>query len=94
MDVLSTILRIVRETIEATGAPPDGLQDWLAAAEDRARRSVGGSVHHISRIQPLPVKTRIVELSEQGLTAQQISERLGVSDRYVRQVRQRLRAAE
>jgi hypothetical protein len=86
MDILTLILRHVREAIEATGAPPDALQDALAEAEHKVRRTVGGAVHHISRVQPLPAKVRVLELHGQGLNAQQISERLGVTDRYARMV--------
>lgn len=84
MDVLTLILRTVRATIEGTGAPPDALQDALDDAERRLRGSLGGGQHHISRIPS--TKARIVELADQGLTPQQISERLGVTDRYVRKV--------
>ncbi len=91
MDVLSIILRTVRETIEATGAPPDQLQDALASAEQRLRRSVGGSVHHISRATPAPAKRRIAELAEQGLPPSVIRERLGVSETYVYRVLRTLR---
>lgn len=89
MDVLTLILRTVRTTIEGTGAPPDALQDALEAAERRLRGSLGGSQHHISRLPS--TKARVAELAEQGLTPQQISERLGISDRHVRRVISMLR---
>jgi hypothetical protein len=87
MDILSLILRHVREAIEATGVPPDALQDALAETEHKLRRSVGGAVHHISRVQQLPAKVRVIELLEQGLTPKEIEERLGVTAAYVRMVR-------
>lgn len=86
MDVLSIILRTVRESIEATGAPPDQLQDALASAEQQLRRSVGGSVHHISRVAPAPAKQRILELAEQGIPPTVIGQRLGVSKGYLYRV--------
>ena len=91
MDALAIILRIVREQIESTGVPPDALQDALAEAEHRARRSLGGSVHHISRVQAVPIKARIVELAACGLSAQQIAARLEITDRYARMVLAQLR---
>lgn len=84
MDVLTIILRTVRASIEGSGAPPDALQDAIDEAESKLRRTLGGSQHHISRIPS--TKARIVELAEQGLTPQQIRDRLGVTDRYVRKV--------
>jgi hypothetical protein len=87
MDILTIILRHVREAIEQTGAPPDALQDALAEAEHRLRRSIGGTHHHISRVQQLPAKVRVLELLEQGLTPQQIEERIGVTAAYVRMIR-------
>lgn len=92
MDVLAFILLIVREHIEATGVPPDALQDALADVEHRVRRSFGGAVHHISRIQYVPTKARIFELADDGLTTRQIADRLGVTDRWVRKVRAEMRA--
>lgn len=86
MDILTVILRHVREAIEQTGSPPDSLQDALAEVEHKLRRSVGGAVHHISRVQQVPAKVRVLELHGQGLTPQQISERIGVTDRYARMV--------
>lgn len=86
MDVLTLILRTVRQTIEASGAPPDALQDWLADAECSVRRSFGGSSHHISRLPHVPTKARIIDLADEGLTTQQISERLAVSPQYVRRI--------
>lgn len=94
MDALTIILRHVRETIEATGVPPDALQQALAEAEARTRRSLGGQAHHISRLPQVPTKARIVELASEQLTPQQISQRLGVTDRYVRKVIEQLRLAE
>jgi DNA-binding NarL/FixJ family response regulator len=93
VDVLALILRVVREHIEATGVQPDALQNALYDAEHSLRRSVGGAVHHISRVQYVPTKARILELSESGLTNRQIAERLGVSDRWVRKVVYELRSA-
>lgn len=99
MDVLTLIIRSLVETIRATRVPPDVIQDLLAgrvervrdfyaatveAEEQRYRRSLGGAAHHFSRLPS--TKARIVELADQGLTPQQISERLGVTDRYVRKV--------
>ncbi len=89
MDVLTLILRTVRTTIEASGVPPDGLQAALEAAESRLRASLGGEQHHISRA--VSTKERIATLLEQGLTPQQVSQRLGVTDRYVRMVSAMLR---
>lgn len=93
MDALSIILRVVRETIEGSGAPPDALQDSIEAAERRLRSSLGGALHHISRAPASSAKARIVELVEQdpALTPAQIRERLGVSDRYVRKIFEQLR---
>lgn len=89
MDVLAIILRTVRTTIETAGAPPDGLQTLLDQAERSLRSSIGGQHHHISRLPS--TKSRILTLAEEGLTPQQISQRLGVSDRYVRKVASMLR---
>lgn len=87
MDVLSIILRTVLDTIQASGAPPDQVQQMLSEAERRLRSSLGGAFHHISRAPPAAsTKARIAELAATGLRAQQISQRLGVSDRYVRRV--------
>jgi len=94
MDVLTIILRTVREAIQATGAPPDPLQTALEEAERRLRSSVGGAMHHISRAPHVPTKARVAQLSESGLAAPQISERLGISDRHVRRVLQSLRQAD
>ncbi len=93
MDALAIILRVVRETVEATGAPPDALQAGIDAAERRLRSSLGGATHHISRAPSTSAKARIVELAEAdpALTPAQIRERLGVSDRYVRKIFEQLR---
>lgn len=89
MDVLTLILRTVRTSIEGTGVPPDALQDAIADAERRLRGSIGGAQHHISRLPS--TKARICELAAQGLTPQQISARLGVTDRHVRRIVSMLR---
>jgi AraC-like DNA-binding protein len=91
MDALGIILRIVRETIQASGVPPDAVQDALAEAERRSRRSLGGAMHHISRVPQVLAKEQIIELAAQDLSAQQISQRVGVSDRYVRRILRLLR---
>lgn len=93
MDVLAIILQTVRQQIEATGAPPDALQDALASAERRLRGSLGGATHHISRAPQVSTKARILQLAEadQALGTAQISERLGVSSRHVRRVLSMLR---
>jgi hypothetical protein len=91
MDALAIILRTIRETIESTGVPPDRLQDGLAEAERRVRRSLGGGVHHISRAPQEPTKERIAQLARQGLPSSVVAERVGVSDRYVRRILQQLR---
>ena len=91
MDILTLIIRTVRQQIEATGVPPDRLQDALSEAERLTRSSLGGAMHHINRVAHVPVKARIIDLSAAGLSATQVSERLGVSDRYVRRVLQHLR---
>jgi hypothetical protein len=84
MDALSLIIRTISGTLESTGVPPDALQDALVSAERSLRRSLGGGHHHISRLPS--TKIRIVDLAEQGLTPRQISARLGITDRYARQV--------
>ena len=94
MDALSIIIATVRQVIEASGAPPDALQDHLAEVERRARGSLGGGTHYISRVPNVSTKTRIIELADQTLTAAQIAERLEVSDRYVRRVLAQLRACD
>lgn len=91
MDVLTQILRIVRESIESTGVPPDRLQDALSDAEARLRRSVGGSSHHISRSPPVLAKQRIAELAAEGLEPAVIRQRTGVSETYVYRVLRTLR---
>ena len=91
MDALTLILRMVRQQIEATGVPPDSLQDALSEAERLSRSSLGGAAHHISRAPSMAAKARIIDLAAQGLSAAQVSERLGISDRYVRKVWQHLR---
>lgn len=90
-DVLSIILRAVRESIERTGVPPDALQDALAGTEERLRRSIGGTSHHISRMPDMGHKGRIIALAEAGATPAQIRERLGVSESYVYRVIRTLR---
>lgn len=91
MDILAIILRTVRQHIEATGVPPDQLQDALADAEHALRGSLGGAVHHISRLPQVATKARVHELAAQGLTPQQIAERLGITDRHARRLMQLLR---
>lgn len=94
MDILTIILRTVRETIQASGAPPDALQSALEDAERSLRSSLGGNMHHISRAPHVSTKARVVQLADSGLAATQISERLGISDRHVRRVLQSLRRPE
>ena len=94
MDALAIILRFVREQVAVTGVPPDALQDALAEAEHRARRTLGGSHHHISRVPDLPTKARIIDLHGTGITAQQAADRLGVTDRWVQKVWQQIRPAD
>lgn len=91
MDALSIFLKFVREAAEASGAPPDALQDALIAAEQRARSTLGGAFHHISRLPATTTKARVIELAGQGLPNGVISERLGISDRYVRRIVSQLR---
>lgn len=86
MDALTLILRAVRSAIEGIGAPPDALQDALAEAEARLRCSLGGAEHHISRVQCVPKKARILELGAKGLAPGQIAERVAVSRQYVHAV--------
>lgn len=94
MDALSVILRAVRDAIEASGAPPDALQDRLHDAERALRGRLGGGMHYINRVQPVPTKVRVIELAEQGLSSTQIAERLGISDRWARKVVSLLRFPE
>lgn len=89
MDVLTLFVRTVREAIQATGVPPDALQDALDDAESQLRRSMGGGLHHISRVPP--IKAQVAKLAESGLGTAQISVQLGISDRHVRRVLQMLR---
>lgn len=91
MDALAIFLRMVREAIEASGAPPDQLQEWLATAEVRARSTLGGAHHHISRWPAVSTKARVIELAQQKLPNAVIAERLGVTDRYVRRIVSQLR---
>lgn len=91
MDVLSLIIRTVRQQIEATGVPPDSLQAALSEAERITRSSLGGAAHHISRVQPMPVKARIIDLLANGISPPTVSERLGVSESYVYRVQRTLR---
>lgn len=93
MDILTIILRTVRETIQASGAPPDALQEALDAAERRLRSSLGGHMHHVSRAPQITTKAKIIDLSA-ALDAPQIASRLGVTDRYVRKVLQQLRRVD
>lgn len=81
-DALTIILTTLRNSIQATGVPPDALQDALHDAERRLRASLGGGHHHISRVPS--TKARIAELAEQQrLTSGQIAERLGITQQYV-----------
>lgn len=92
MDALTIILRTVRQLLEeqaATRRQP--VASTLEEAERRLRGSLGGGFHHISRASEPPTKALIVALSEQGLPNATISERLGVSDRYVRRIVSQLR---
>lgn len=91
MDALSLIMRTIRQQIEATGVPPDSLQRALSEAERITRSSLGGAMHHISRVQHVPVKARIIDLAAAGLSATQVGDRLGVTPRYVRQIFRQLR---
>lgn len=91
MDALSLILRMVRQQIEATGVPPDSLQAALSEAERLSRSSLGGAAHHISRAPNLAAKARIIDLAAQGLSAAQVSERLGVTPQWVRRVYRQIR---
>ena len=91
MDVLSLIIRTVRQQIEATGVPPDSLQAALSEAERITRSSLGGAAHHISRAPSLAAKARIIDLAAQGLSTAQVSERLGVSPQWVRRVYRQIR---
>jgi AraC-like DNA-binding protein len=85
MDTLTIILRTIRREIEATGVPPDSLQDALTRAERTVRGSLGGGFHLITRAPDPSTAERIAQLAP-ALSTKQISERLGVSDRHVRRV--------
>lgn len=91
MDALAIILSTVRSTIEATGVPPDALQTALADAERRLRGHLGGGLHHISRAPHVTVKAQVLDLAAQGLSHEQIAQRLGITDRYARMVTRQLR---
>lgn len=91
MDALALILRQVRLAIEATGVPPDPLQQALDDAERACRSSLGGSFHHISRAPSVSTKARVAQLANQGLANAEISERTGVSKRHVRRIISQLR---
>lgn len=91
MDALAIILKLVSDAIEASGAPPDALQDALSHAEARARSTLGGSMHHISRVPAVTTKARVIELAEKGLPNAVISERLGITPRHVRRIINQLR---
>lgn len=90
MGIVELILHITRKRIEALGVPPDALQDALAEIEESVRRSCAGGPHYISRLPS--TKARILDHAELGLTPQQIAQRLGVTDRYVRRVLEAVRA--
>jgi len=94
MDAVTLILSIVRQAIEASGAPPDALQDVMARAEIRARERLGGGEHYIRRVQDLPAKTQVLNLLESGVQPQQIVERLGLSKGYVYRVCKQMRQTE
>ena len=91
MDALAIFLKLVAEAIEASGAPPGSMRDALASAEQKARSSLGGHMHHISRVASVSTKARVIELAVEGLPNAVISERLGISDRYVRRIVSQLR---
>lgn len=92
MDALAIILRTVTQIHEAkAGQSPEALQPILEEAERQLRSSLGGGFHHISRLPDVPTKARIVALAGQGVPNAAISERLGVSDRYVRRIVSQLR---
>lgn len=91
MDALTIVLKLVREAAEAKGLPPAGVHEALAAAEARARAALGGGMHHFSRAPATNTKARVIALAEQGLPNAVISERLGISDRYVRRIVSQLR---
>ena len=84
MDIVEGFLRVVREQIQSLGVPPDALQEALLNIEYTLHRSWGGGTHYVPRLPS--TKARIFDLDASGLTAKQISERLGVTDRYVRKV--------
>jgi len=86
MDALAIILSTVRETIRATGVPPDAVQDALHRAEHSLRASLGGARHHISRAPAVNRKAAIVDLAAAEITPQQAAERLGVTAQYVRRI--------
>lgn len=91
MDALTIFLKLAREAFEQAGAPPEAVHAALAEAEARARAALGGGHHHISRWPAVSTKARIVELAGQGVPNAVISERLGVSGRYVRRIVSQLR---
>ena len=91
MDALAIFLKLVREAFEQSGAAPDTVHAALAEAEQRARSTLGGSFHHISRVPAVSTKARVIELAQEGLPNAVISERLGISDRYVRRIVSQLR---
>lgn len=94
VDALAIIMRAVREAIQATGAPPDPLQDALAEAERVLRRSLGGGMHHISRLPQVSTRARIIELAQAGLPNPVIAQRLQVDGSYVRRVTRWMREAD
>lgn len=94
MDALSIFLKLVREAFEQAGASPDAVQAALAEAETRARASLGGTQHHISRWPAVSTKARVIELAEQGLPNTVISERLGITKRHVRRIISQLRIVQ
>ncbi len=91
MDALTVFLKLVRDAFEQAGAPPEAVQAALAEAEARARATLGGASHHISRWSAVSTKARVIELVGQGVPNAVISERLGISDRYVRRIVSQLR---
>jgi len=86
MDALIIILRAVRESIQASGVPPDALQDALTQAERRCRAMLGGGLHPISRMPPESLKSRIIGHAQAGRAVAEIVAITGADESYVHRV--------
>lgn len=78
-DVLSMIMKAVRDEMpRMTADERTALEERLARAEQKVRRSLGGTEHYISRL-PRADALQLIRSLPPDLTLQQIVDRTGMS---------------